>query len=97
MTFPALSEQTFWFVGAGLAFWYTGAINLARQASAAGTVNVAAFLVNLTLLVYAVSFDTFASAIMRPKAWVIIGCVALETVYSLTNLRAKPPTGAACT
>lgn len=83
MAYPEVNERMFWFIGAGLSLWYAGAMNLVRQANPGSrSACYASVLTNTTLLAYVVAYGVYTGAIGRPEGMVLIGLVALATLFS---------------
>ena len=83
MAYPEVNERMFWFIGAGLSLWYAGAMNLVRQANPASrSARYASLLTNMTLLAYVAVYGVYTGAIGRPEGMVLIGLVALATLFS---------------
>lgn len=81
--YPEVSERMFWFVGAGLALWYAGALNLVRRsAPESRTAWLASLLTNLTLLAFVVAFGVHTGAVQRPDGIVLVALVATATLFS---------------
>jgi len=97
MAYPEVSERMFWFVGAGLSLWYAGAMNLVRQANPTSrTARYASLITNTTLLAYVVAYGVYTGAIGRPEGMVLVGLVAVATLFSalggLTRKRSETGT-----
>ena len=88
MAYPNVNERMFWFIGAGLALWYAGALNLVRRsAPGSNTARLASLLSNLTLLAFVLAFGVYTGAISRPDGIFLVMLVATATLFS-----ALPPT-----
>src|SRR5215217_7227112 len=70
--FHGISDSLFWFVSAGLALWYSGAVNLVRQSSKSRFAVWTAVPVNLTLLAFVTAFGLHSGAIARPDGMLLI-------------------------
>lgn len=91
MIHAALSERLFWFVGAGLALWYAGAMNLVRgSAPDSRAARIASLLTNVTLLAFVVAFGLFTGAAGRADGILLIAIVAIATVFSIAAF-SRPP------
>lgn len=86
MIYRELSERALWFVGAGLALWYAGAINLVRHAAPnSRTARIASILTNLSLLVFVVTFGLRTGAATRPDGMLLIAIVVTATAFSVAE------------
>ena len=83
--FHEISDRLFWFVSAGLALWYSGAVNLVRQAVASRFAVWTAVPVNLTLLAFVTAFGLHSGAISRPDGMLLVAIAAIETAFSLVQ------------
>ena len=87
MTYHGLSERMLWFVGAGLALWYAGAINLVRRsAPESRTAMIASLLTNLTLLAFVMTFGILTGAARHADGIFLILLVATATGFSVMAL-----------
>lgn len=83
MAYPNVSERLFWFIGAGLALWYAGALNLVRRsAPASNSARLASLLSNITLLAFVLAFGIHTGAIGRPDGIFLVVLVATATLFS---------------
>lgn len=84
MAYEEVSQRMFWFVGAGLALWYAGALNLVRRSNPdSRTAKVASLLANLTLLAFVAAFGAYTGAIRQPGGAVLVGLVLAATAFSI--------------
>ena len=83
--FHAISDSLFWFVSAGLALWYSGAVNLVRQSARSRFAVWTAVPVNLTLLAFVTAFGLHSGAIARPDGLLLVAIAAIETIFSLVH------------
>lgn len=83
MAYPSVNERMFWFLGAGLALWYAGALNLVRRsASDSHVAKLASVLTNITLLAFVLAFGVHTGAIGRPDGIFLVALVATATLFS---------------
>lgn len=83
MIYDQLSERMLWFVGAGLALWYAGGINLVRRAlPASRIVRIVCLLTNASLLAFVLTFGFLTGAAGRPDGMLLIAIVAIATLFS---------------
>jgi hypothetical protein len=83
--FHNISDSLFWFVSAGLALWYSGAVNLVRQSERSRFAVWTAVPVNLTLLAFVTAFGLHSGAIARPDGMLLVAIAAIETIFSLVQ------------
>ena len=94
-SFDEVSSDLFWFLSAGLALWYAGAINLVRIAIAARVAAVTAMIVNLLLLGFVVAFGLHTGSIVSAGGLLLILPAAVETGFSIAQaVRSQPATSA---
>ena len=84
MAYEEVSQRLFWFVGAGLALWYAGALNLVRRsAPGSRTARVASVLANVTLLAFVVAFGAYTGALRQPSGILLVAVVLAATSFSI--------------
>ena len=84
--YDAISTDLFWFLSAGLALWFAGAVNFVRQATAARAAILAAAPVNLALFGFVVAFGIHTGEITGVGGLMLVVPAGLETLFSCVQL-----------
>jgi len=84
LSYDRLSTQALWFVGAGLALWYAGFLNLLRAQSVTPgrLLSVFCLLTNVSMLTFVVTYALVRGNWADPGAIALIGSVAVLTGMS---------------
>jgi uncharacterized membrane protein HdeD (DUF308 family) len=82
-SFETVSEDLFWFLSAGLALWYAGAINLIRQNAPSRLATYLCGTVNLTLLAFVVASGLNSGELKGAGGMLLVALVGIETVFAL--------------
>jgi len=91
LAYPEVNERMFWFIGAGLSLWYAGATNIVRQANPTSrTARYASVITNTTLLAFVIAYGVYTDAIGRPEGMLLVGLVAVATLFSAFGRRTGP-------
>lgn len=88
--YDEVSADLFWFLSAGLALWFGGAVNFVRLATRARAAVIAAVPVNLLLLGFVIAF-IHSGQIASVGGLMLVVPTALETLFSVVQL-VSPPT-----
>ncbi|MGZ8283644.1 MAG: hypothetical protein ACXWUN_11960 [Allosphingosinicella sp.] len=81
--FDTVSEDLFWFLSAGLALWYAGAVNLIRQYAPSRLATYLCGAVNLTLLAFVVASGLNSGEIKGAGGILLVALAGIETVFGL--------------